>query len=330
MSNLLLRAGLRALVLCGLFSPVCALAMTCKVQGSGALTVNADLGSTVAVPASAPNGSVVWRSEPINLTLECYQDSPQAGDEEVFVYLNPANQLIGQGIRAGLSIDGVDYTQSNGRISTRRSVPRCVGEGEQACGRQVFPLSFSVFIEKFGPTPPSGVASHLLDYRLFQVDGGQGLNPLPQRNLNYVINHLSGVRFVACNAQLRIVPETVEFGRIPIENVVKGRVIERRPFALHTSRTCDTAFSLDARFKPVSGQLDGELLIPNGNDGVGIRLSRSESGATLPYNRLFHLADLLQETRGAVAAFDAELVWNQDRPRAGAFSAEVVVDLFYK
>lgn len=318
---------LRTFLLLGLLSPASAFALTCSVQGSGAAVVSADLGSTVAIPASAPNGSIIWRSEPIQLAVDCSRDSLSSAPEDVFLYLNPAHQVIGQGIRAGLSFEGVDHRQTSGRIATGRSIPVCLDA--LACAPASFNLSFSVFIEKFGPTPPSGIASHLQDYRLFQLDGGSGLGAVGD-SLNYMINNLAGLRFVACDAELQIIPETVDFGRIAIQNVVVGQVIERRPFALHTSRTCDTAFSLDARLKPVSGTLAGELLIPNGNDGVGIRIVRSGGAVVIPYNRSFHLAELLGDTRAAMAQFEAELLWNSDRPKAGPFSAEVVVDLFYK
>ncbi len=319
-------AWLHPLLLLGLLSPASCFALTCTVQGNGARIASADLGSTVAIPASAPNGTVVWRSEPINLAVDCGRAGLPGPQEEVYIYLNPAHQVIGEGIRVGLSHDGIDHRQSSGRITIGRSVPACVDA--QSCSSLSFNLGFSVFIEKFGPTPPSGVASRLQDYRLFQLDGGSGPGNAGD-SLNYVINNLGGLRFVACDAQLQVIPDTVDFGRIAIQNVVVGQVAERRAFALHTSRTCDSAFSLDARLKPVSGSLVGELLIPNGNDGVGIRIVRA-GGEVIPYNRSFHLAELLGDTQVAMTQFDAELLWNSDRPKAGPFSAGVVVDLFYK
>src|SRR5471030_3214779 len=246
------RYRLRVPLLLLLLSPATCFAMVCKTQGSGDVFVRDDLGSTVAIPATTPDGDIVWRSERHDVQVECVRDSQPSVAQEVLLYLNPDNLQVGQGIRAGLSLDGIDYVQSNGRISTRQILPVCQ-ESESnlgACPTLSFNLAFSVFIEKFGPTPPSGVASNLLDYRLFQLDGNTGPGAAG-RSLNYVINNLSGLRFVACDAQLQVIPETVDFGRVAIERVVMGQVAARRPFALHTSRTCDTAFSLDARLKPV-------------------------------------------------------------------------------
>lgn len=323
---------IRLLLLALLLSPGVSYALVCKEQSTGSAVIHADLGSTVAIPASVPEGTIVWRSERINAQIECYKEGLQGQQEEVFIYLNPDSVQMGEGIRAGLTLNGVDYVQSSGRISTRQSLPVC-HEGDSsigACSRITFNLTFSVFIQKFGPTPPSGVGSHLLNYRLFQLDSVAGLNPLPGQNLSYVINNLNGLRFIACDAELQVVPETVEFGSIGIQNVLIGKVIERRPFSLVTSRTCDTPFSLGARFKPVSGVLSGDFLLPVANNGVGIRIVNAQSGARIPYNQPFHLADLLALNPSAKADFDAELVWQSMTPKAGAFEAEVIVVLFYK
>jgi hypothetical protein len=187
-----------------------------------------------------------------------------------------------------------------------------------------------VFIQKFGPTPPSGVASDLLDYRMFQLDGSSGLDPLPDNHLNYVINNLAGLRFVACDAELRVMPEVVEFGQVPISKVQVGGVAAFERFALATSRICDSPFSLNARFTPVTGVLNGDLLMPAHNDSIGIRVTNARTGKPVRYHEPFHLTDLLGDNYSATADFNAELIWQTDAPTPGPFEAEVLVDLFYK
>ncbi len=315
-----------------LFTPATSFAMICKTQGAGETVVRGDLDSSVAIPASAPDGDIVWRSERMDLQVECIKDSELSAQEEIFLYLNPDNLNIGQGIRAGLTLAGIDHAQSSGRISTGQYLPVCHEGAENigACPKARFNLAFSVFIQKFGPTPHSGIASDLLDYRLFQLDSGKGLNPLPDHSLSYRINNLNGLRFVACDAQLQVVPETLDFGHVGIQQVAVGKVIERRPFSLVTRRTCDSPFSLGARFKPVSGRLSGDYLIPAANDSVGIRILKARDDSVLSYNEPFHLADLLSDTQAATVDFNAELVWQKNNPQAGPFEAEVMVDLFYK
>lgn len=315
-----------------LLTPATGFAMVCKTQGAGETVIRANLDSSVAIPASAPDGEIVWRSERQDLQVECIKDGAQSGAEEIFLIVNPDNLKVGQGIRAGVTLSGVDYQQSSGRISTGHYLPACLeGSGDiGACPTARFNLAFSVFIQKSGPTPHSGVASDLLDYRVFQLDGARGANPLPGQSLDYRINNLNGLRFVACDAQLQVVPESIEFGNVGIQNVAVGRVIERRPFSLVTRRSCDSPFSLGARFRPVSGSLSGSYLIPAANDGVGIRILSARDDAVLKYNEPFHLADLLNDVQAASVDFNAELVWQKNSPKAGPFAAEVMVDLFYK
>ncbi|KGF66583.1 fimbrial protein [Pseudomonas lutea] len=308
--------------------PGCALAMTCKTQGAGESVVRADLSSTVAIPATLPDGSAVWRSERLNLAVECAKEEA-GGPEEVFLYLNPDNLQVGQGIRAGLTLRGIDYVQPNGRIPTQQQAPACT-DASAGCPSVTFALPFSVFIQKYGPTPPSGIASDLLDYRMFQLDGG-ALSPDPGGRLSYVINNLGGLRFVACNAELRVMPETVDFGDVAIRNVRVGEPVDAPPprFALATSRICDSPFSLNARITPVSGLLKQDVLVPANNGSIGIRIRKADD-SVVPYNEPFHLTDQLQDNYSATTDFVAELVWQTDKPTAGPFSAEVMVDLFYK
>ncbi|MBD8567625.1 fimbrial protein [Pseudomonas syringae] len=334
MKSFFVRRRFSAAALLMLLSPAPAFALVCKTQGAGETLVHAQLSSTVAIPATVPNGEVVWRSEPMNVQVECAKDGQQALQEEIALYLNPDNIMIGQGIRAGLTYRGIDYVQGSGRVATGQYLPAC-HEGDaniDDCPKIRFNLPFSVFIQKFGATPPSGVASTLLDYRFFQLDSGAGLQPLPGRSLSYVIDSLTGLRFVACDADLQVMPQTVEFGEIPIKNVAVGKVFAARPFSLLTRRTCDSPFSINARFRPVSGMISGagDLLLPAGNQSLGIRISGALGGKALRYNEPFHMAELLGDTQASRADFNAELVWNSSRPQVGPFDAQIMVDLFYR
>ncbi|MDU8498055.1 fimbrial protein [Pseudomonas syringae] len=326
------RHWLRTIAILLILNPAAAFALVCTTQGGGETEIHDDLSSTVAIPESIPDGDVVWRSEPLNIQVECAREDSQSVEEEVFIYLNPDNRLIGQGIRAGMTLQGTDHLQGSGRVSTGTHLPVChEGDGNiESCPKVRFNLAFSVFIQKFGTTPPSGVASDLLDYRFFQLGGATESGRVPGRSLSYVINNLRGLRFVACDADLQVLPETVEFGDVAIHQVAIGEVIATQTFSLLTSRTCDSPFSIDARFRPVTGSLSGELLVPSGNDSLGIRIASAVNGQPLRFNEPFHLAELLGETNAASADFNAQLLWNTNTPRPGPFNAEIMVDLFYK
>lgn len=320
---------LLAVLLLSLCGPATGFALVCSVQGSGEQVLRGDLGSTVAIPASLPHGEVVWRSERHIVQVECAVEGPQAVAQEVFVHLNPDNLSIGQGIRAGLTLEGVDHFA--GRIPTGQVLPVCHESDSniEACPKVRFNLGFSVFIQKFGATPPSGMPGELPDYRLFQL-GGSVPDPLAGHSLSYVINNLRGLRFIACDAELLVSPETLAFGGIPIRQVVVGKVFERRPFTLTARRTCNSPFSLDARFRPVTGSLERELLVPANNASLGIRIVRAANNEIVPYNRLFHLVDLAGDTPAASVEFNAELLWQTTRTVPGPFEADVMVDLYYK
>ncbi|KAA8695874.1 Uncharacterized protein ALO80_03365 [Pseudomonas caricapapayae] len=326
------RRCLHSIAVLLILNPTAVFALVCTAQGTGETEIHNDLSSTVAIPESTPDGEVVWRSEPLNIQVECAREGLQSVEEEIFVYLNPDNRVIGQGIRAGMTLQGIDHLQGSGRISTGSHLPTChAGDGNvDNCPKVRFTLAFSVFIQKFGATPPTGVASDLLDYRFFQLGGATDSNRVPGRSLSYVINNLRGLRFVACDADLQVLPETVEFGDVAIHQVAIGKVIAAQTFSLLTSRTCDSPFSIDARFRPVTGNLSGDLLVPSGNDSLGIRIASAVNGQLLRYNEPFHLAELLGETNAASADFNAELLWNTNTPRPGPFNAEIMVDLIYK
>lgn len=321
---------LLAVLFLSLLGPLSCFAVVCSVQGSGERVLRDDLGSTVAIPASLPAGEVVWRSERRSVQVECIREGQQAVAQDVFVYLNPDNLNIGQGIRAGLTLEGGDHF--SGRIATGHVVPVC-HEGDSnigACPSVRFTLGFSVFIQKFGATPPSGVPGELLDYRMFQLAGSDAPDPLPGHSLSYVINNLRGLRFVACEAELLVSPETLAFGNVPIRQVVIGKVFERRPFVLSTRRSCDSPFSVDARFRPVTGSLVRELLVPAANPSLGIRIVRTANNEIVRYNQTFPLAELLGDTHAASVEFNAELLWQTTRTVPGPFEADVMIDLYYK
>lgn len=316
----------RAVLLLALLSPASCFALVCSVQGSGAPVLRGDLGSSVAIPETLPHGEVVWRSERQSVLVECAREGQQAVAQEVFVHLNPDNLNVGQGIRVGLSVGGVDHFA--GRIATGQVLPVC-HEGDsniEACPRVRFNLGFSVFVQKFGATPVSGVPADIPDYRVFEL-GGQSVSGT---SLSYVLNNLTGLRFIACDAQLQVYPASLEFGQMPIRQVTVGKVFDQRPFSLTTNRSCDSPFSLDARFRPVTGSLVQDLLVPGNNPSLGIRIVRAGDEQPLRYNESFHLTDLLQGAPSSQVDFEAQLIWQTPRPVPGPFAAEVMIDLYYK
>lgn len=305
-------------------APASGLAMTCATRDGGQVESRLSPES-VAIPAGVADGTVVWRSRRIDVPLACHRDGP-GGEEEIVLHLNPDRVAAGTGVEIGLTLDGADHRRQSGILHTGVRAPACERNAE--CPSAFFNLAFSVFVEKRGETPYSGKASDQPDYRLFQVGGASGPS-LPGASFSYLFGNLAALRFIACEASLRVVPETVSFGEVAIAQVSVGSVIDSRPFALETRRDCESPFSLDARFRPVTGNLVGDVLVPVRNPGVGIRLRPADSEQALRYNEPFALSEL-HRTTDARREFLAELLWQAANPRPGPFEAEVMIDLFYK
>ncbi len=66
------------------------------------------------------------------------------------------------------------------------------------------------------------------------MDGKGGLNDKPNTNLNYVVTGMNNIRFIPCSPELTILPSVFNF---------------RRALA----RTCNTPYTVSARFTPITG-----------------------------------------------------------------------------
>lgn len=325
-------AVLQGGVLLLLLAPGSAHSMACSVEGSGETLLRGDFGASLAIPATLPDGAVLWRSEEIQRRVTCMKDTAQTQAEEVVLQVNPTARPLGAGVRIGITWQGVDYHQQAGHIATGAHLPACpaAGTAEPACAAVSLDLRLSVFLEKFGVTPYSGQVSHQASYEVFRLGSHLESATPVSSSLTYQLDNLAGLRFVGCDAQLQVLPENIDFGKVAMQDVEVGAVAATRTFTLLSTRACETSFSVDARLQAVSGVVSDKLLVPLGNDSVGIRVSRADDATVIPFNRYFHLVDLLRNTPSALSRFNAELVWRTARPLPGPFTAEVLIDLVYK
>ncbi|MEO8489981.1 fimbrial protein [Pseudomonas sp.] len=304
-------------------------ALACREDGTNSVITSEALGTALAVAADAPNGSIIWESGPRSVNVICKDDFFH-GREEVYFYVNPARVSIGKGIRVGIRYNNMPITQSSGKVGTGFFSDRgCTASSCVGWDKARFTLNFSVFIEKYDPTPPSGQASQLTSYRVFQLDGVLGLNPRPNSNFNYVVTGMNGIRFVPCTPELTISPSTVIFPT-PSRKASIGEVASTANFSLNLRKGCDTPYTVSARFAttPGGGSVIDGLLVPPNNSSVGILLSRAESDKQLPFNTWFTLQELMGLGQSH-DEFRADLKWRTP-PVPGAFDAAVVVDMYYK
>lgn len=284
------------------------------------------LGTALAAPADAADGTIIWESEEKTVNVRCFDDRSIGKSENIYIYPDPAALLsIGKGIRIGIRYNNKIYRDRSKIFTGKDSWYGC--NWANCMGWEAtFPLKFSVFVEKFGATPSNGQASTLSQYRVLQLDGTEGINPGPA--FNYVITGLQNIRFIPCSPNLTIIPTVVDFPRAYSGSAENGKVASTANFTLGLDKNCNTPYTVDAKFTPASGTVLSGLLVPPNNNSVGIRISRADNNTPLSFNKWFKLSDL-DRLQPEFIDFNADLIWRA-APIPGRFEAAVIVDMMYK
>jgi hypothetical protein len=308
--------------------PTTSFALSCKEKGSDNAKIIAALGTTLAIPADTPDGTIIWESEPRTIDVVCRNDTGTKGVEDsIFFYINPEKVKIGDGIRIGIRYKNVSISQANGNYATGVTLSACYWAN--CNGYDVkFPLSFSVYVEKFGKVPPSGFVSAGNNYRVFQIDGSGGLNSAPNSNLNYILTGLNNIRYVPCKANLTVTPESLDFGRVAVAGSHIGKIVGSKNFTVGLSRLCDTPYTINTRFTPFKGSVLEGKLVPNDNPSVGISVINLQNNSEVTFNKWFKLTELTGKNYNN--DFQANLVLRNNKAALGRFNAGVTVDLFYQ
>ncbi|ROL81473.1 hypothetical protein BLX41_04820 [Pseudomonas protegens] len=308
--------------------PATGYALSCKSR-DGSTEIVETIGAPLAIPANAPNGTIIWESEERTVDVVCNDDYNIKTSENIFFYVNPEKKNIGQGIQIGIRFNNKTIVQTSGAVSTGYQTGKICDKSNNCenWGANI-QLKFTVFVQKFGAVPTSGTIQALSNYRVFQLDGREGLNTRPQSNINYVVNGLSNIRFVACEPDIKITPETLDFGSISIKAVQINKVVGSRSFTVALNRWCDTPYTVNARFTPSKGQILEDKLVPNDNPSVGISIRNLQSNTQAPFGKWFKLTDLKEKIH--THNFEADLIWLKNNPIGGKFNAGVTMDLYYQ
>ncbi|WP_343584278.1 fimbrial protein [Herbaspirillum sp.] len=265
-------------VLALLFS-VGAEAVQCK-QSSGGTVISLMAPASLKIPASAPNGTEIWRSAPQTVEVECWDSTYGDG---LYFWLNPDRRMLADGVVVGLVYNGVttisNPVMSGGlaRVATGHSI-----SGRPSTRR--FTISYSVVFIKQGANPSSGTA-RIQDFAVFQIDGDGGLNMirdhsrLRQTVSGSVVFTEGGTCVIAAGDQRKTVPlPPVRISDLPSIGAAAGKT----PFNLSLHNCSDAVRS--ARFifsgSPATG--NARYFANSGAaQGIALRLAADDDNTVI-------------------------------------------------
>lgn len=284
---------------------------------------------SVALPVTAPDGTLIWRSENRTMSVTCWKD--QGGvPESPYAYFNPAAASVGPGIRVGMNFMGID-------IPDVINAPRIIVPGVtlDRCDSPVsfcqnyksvtFTISYYIYINKQG-TPSGSYYSGPGTLAVFQLDGSGGLNVVPDSNYRYSTTNMQGIRFLACEANLAVSPNQVDFGTVAATSAAAGVVAAERNFTINISKSCNDPVKLTTTYSSPSNKLDTNTL--DVATGVGLKIKNLNTGNYIQYSDVEDLADLTS-TNTASIPYLAQMVWENTTPALGQFNTAVTITAYY-
>jgi hypothetical protein len=347
MSSLLLKhkkLGLAAglLVTLGTFSQS-SFALSCKQNGSIRQDIVLDKAIKVSTANTAP-GALLWRSQTFTSTFQCTDTDNMPNGENAFLYWDPQARmsLIHNSIEVGVTYKGVD-------VKPVKNVRQDVGPGTE-CNRSggrcrppakslSVTVSYAIYIKATGKAPPAGgKINDSNSYSVFQVDGVGGLNSRPNSNFNAYISGLGNIQFISCNPKITVVANngsTVNFGTIPRQNAVAGKIEKQVPFSVSANMSDPTTGqdckgeTLQASFSTTYPLQDNSVIMPTSNSGFGILISQ----AATPNTPIMMNSPVdLGLVNGTIVEknFLASLKWLNTNPQVGPFTASANIDVTFK
>ncbi|HHA1933919.1 TPA: fimbrial protein [Enterobacter ludwigii] len=310
-----------------------ALAMKC-VNANNGQTVFTDTLAQAAVPSSAPDGTLVWRSATQNLTIQCWEDwgGAYSQTQPVYVYINPADATIGAGIVLGMVLNGHEFPDVSNMNDKWKipgvTVPKCSNSDSNYCKANystTFTLSYYITV-KTNNSPPSGHYTGNNTFDFFQLDGSNGLNTT--MNYRYRLTGLQNIRFIGCSAEVNVQPSVIDFGSIPIpSSVTADTLIKSKNFNINVSRSCNDPFALTALFTSTSTVENDKVKF---ND-MYLKLYDLTRNAFIDFSNLNDLIDFadLTDVLEVNLPFRADLYWQGTTPTAGDYTPAITVTVFY-
>ncbi|UZX55032.1 fimbrial protein [Yersinia ruckeri] len=307
-------------------------ALACvRTDGSG-LTLTESIGSTVKVPTTEPNYTVIWRGSTRSISARCYRDNNIREMENIYFYVNPNNtNPLNWGIEFGMHFNGVDqWPQGGGSgagINTGNVIPACkTGIPLDQCPDVTFPLTFQPIIRKRGLDPFSPTPDN--NYTLYQLDGKYGLNNA-RANFTYVITDLGLITATDCTIDITITPSpgVVDFGTIQKTPSGFSPAVPTQFFSLILDKSgCKTPIKINGYI--TTPHAYGNYLLPTTDSGFGIKLTDLATHTQIPLAKPFFLADFTALDTQHEVLLSAELI-PLGEIKIGPFSATATVEILY-
>jgi major type 1 subunit fimbrin (pilin) len=315
-------------------------ALYCKsVAGESYLTE--DIGP-VSVPATVPDGTIIWRSRTHTVPAECWKhpDAHPNVDDPIYFYGNPSGIYSpAWGIEFGLvykgrtSWDGDWSSAPADGVRTGYTSYACPGLSEaamKACTLVRTNITFQVVIRKRGLEPLTQPSQDTYD--VFQLDGVYGLNNGPGNpfgNFRYQLRGLHNIVGTDCAIDVTAKPEpgTVNFGMVQSTVTGFSPPAPTRSFTLELNKECETAINIGATF--MTAYKNGDyMMLPDPNSKFGIQI-RDQNSNLVPFNEPFPLAKFEAEQPLIIVPFTATMVPMAAEIEEGPFEVMMVVQVVY-
>lgn len=317
-----------------LAAPQSVWAMACIRADGPDADLYEDIGSTVRVPTTVPDGTVIWRGATRSIAAMCYRDLDNARDETEIIsfYVNPINVAPASwGIDFGMRVNGVDLWPQGGgggaAIPTVGRVVPCPTLPRDQCPTSgIFYVTFQPVIRKRGLTPFSPPPD--ADYVLYQLDGIQGLN-VTRHNFQYHITGLDKIQATDCTVDVTVTPSpgVVDFGTI--QTGVNGFSPSNpsQTFSLLLDKTgCSTPVIVNG-FLSTPYERNG-LILPKSDSNFGISLYNLSAQQPIALETPFFLANFSSTDTTKEVSMRADLTaFGPIEP--GPFTATATIQILY-
>lgn len=273
--------GLLAMMLLGLYAPG-AWALDCYKDGATSGSQNALETVSIpilAVPADTPVGTKIWVSEIINVTAHCGKVVSGINSENVYFYFNPRGESLdpSAGLAFGMEVISPvkqDLDDPSARFDTGYTVYRIASQGPIWIN---VPVAFRLYLKTTrlpnnSERPLTGNYVGTNTFQAFQFDGVKGVNSIEGRNLRYDLTNLRNIRFMACGADISVMPEnqSVNFGTLNLAKIDNSIDIKKNFTLRAVRRGCADKFSIDLRMDPKVASLDNKQMDLNNGLQIGI------------------------------------------------------------